>query len=164
MRRVVFLFVTAAFVMFCGCSSDPDAATLIRDANRDNLQRLGNLYGSYQSRHGWAGPKDKETFVAYIESLNASKLERMGIEPSDIEGLFVSANDGSPFKIRFGVQGGMGATAPVIFETTGIEGEFRVGFTASKPQSVDSSRYDALWSGQNDNAAMSRGNDGGGSN
>ena len=73
-----------------------------------------------------------------------------------IEGLFVSSRDNEEFKIRYGVAGGMGASAPVVFEATGVDGMRNVGFTGMRMEEADAERYDLLWSGKGDNAALER--------
>ena len=143
-------------LLFTGCGQSNDPDSLIARGNKENIQRLANLYGGYQSRNGWVGPKDKETFLEFIRSINPKKLERMGIAASEIDGLFISPRDNEEFKIRYGVKGGMGASAPVVFEVTGLDGKRKVAFTAMRKEEVDAERYDLLWSGKGDNAARER--------
>ena len=153
---ISLLLILSSSLLLTGCGADNDPNSLVSRANKDNIQRLGNLYGSYQSRHGWVGPKDKETFVEFIQSFHESKLERMGVDPTDIEGLFLSPRDNEEFKIRYSVKGGMGASAPVIFEVTGVDGLRKVAFTAMRNEEADTERYDLLWSGEADNTAPVR--------
>ena len=145
-----------SILLFVGCGERNDPDSLIARGNQENIQRLANLYGGYQSRHGWMGPKDKETFLAFIQSIHERKLERMGIDKSEIDGLFVSPRDNEEFKIRYGVAGGMGASAPVVFEATGEDGKRKVAFTAMRNEEVNAERYDLLWSGKGDREAGER--------
>ena len=156
-RRLISLFlILASSLLLIGCGQSNDPNSLVARANKDNVQRLANLYGSYQSRNGWLGPKDKETFLEFIQSFHETKLERMGIDPSDIEGLFVSPRDNEEVKIRYSVRGGMGASAPVVFEATGVDGIRKVAFTAMRSEDADAERYEVLWSGKADNTAPVR--------
>jgi hypothetical protein len=130
-----------------GCTSrtDPDAA--IASVNRTNIERLANLYFTYQSQHDWHGPADEAEFKSFLRGYNPHKLTRIGVDPNDIEKLFISERDGQPFKIRYGVVGSaMGSSAPVIFESTG-DGKGRlVGFLDMQQREVDESEYKSLWS------------------
>lgn len=156
MSRYFAAFLTLALVFLAGCGGGNDPDTLIANANRENVQRLANLYNGYQARNGWAGPRDKETFLNYIKSLHERKLARMGIALAEIEELFVSPRDNEEFKIRYGIVGGMGASAPVVFEVTGVDGMRNIGFTGMRMEEADAERYDLLWSGKGDNAAATR--------
>ena len=134
-----------------GCSShtDPDAA--IAKVNTTNLQRLANLYFTFQSAHEWHGPTDEAEFKKFLHEYNPHKLTRIGVDPNDLDKLFVSERDGQPFKIRYGVPGSaMGSSAPVIFEAAG-DGKGRlVGFLDMQQREVDESEYQTLWSAKAD--------------
>ena len=154
-RQVFLALLVVALIIPLGCR-DNSIESQIRDVNRNNIQRLANLYGSFQSRNGWVGPQDKEEFLSFVEMQHARKLERMGIDPTRLEELFTSPRDEEALKIRYGVRGGMGACAPVVFEAVGVNGRRWVGFTAMRSEEVAADRYDQLWSGQLDNAAAER--------
>lgn len=129
-----------------GCSSrtNPDAA--IASVNTTNLQRLANLYFTYQSQHDWQGPANENDFKSFLRGYPEHMLTRIGVDPSNIDKLFISERDGQPFKIRYGVPGSsMGSSAPVIFEATG-DGKGRlVGFLNMEQREVDDSEYKSLW-------------------
>ena len=106
--------------MLVGCSSRTDPDSAIASVNETNLQRLANLYFTYQSKHEWRGPANEAEFKSFLRKYNPAKLTRIGIDPNAIDGLFISERDGEPFKIRYGVVGSaMGCSEPVIFESTG---------------------------------------------
>ncbi len=130
----------------CGRNTDPHDA--LASVNETNIQRLANLYFTYQSKHDWRGPADEAKFKDFLRSYNAAKLTRIGIDPNAIDELFISERDGQPFKIRYGVAGSaMGSSEPVIFESSG-DGETRlVGFLNMKQRAVDEAEYQALWAG-----------------
>jgi hypothetical protein len=145
------------FAVHCGCllggllvgcighTDNPDSA--IASVNATNLQRLANLYFTYQSRHEWRGPANEAEFKSFLRGYNPRKLTRIGVDPNAIDELFISERDGEPFKIRYGVVGSaMGCNEPVIFEATG-DGERRlVGFLNMQQREVDQSEYNSLWS------------------
>jgi hypothetical protein len=133
--------------LFVGCSrpSDPDSA--IASVNATNIQRLANLYFTYQSQHDWRGPADEAQFKSFLHAYNPHKLSRIGVDPNALDKLFVSERDGQPFKIRYGVFGSaMGSSAPVIFEAVGGGKGRLVGFLDMQQREVDESEYNALWS------------------
>ena len=134
-------------VVLSGCSNRSDPQAAIARVNETNLQRLANLYFTFQSKQNWRGPADEAEFKAFLRSYNPAKLSRIGIDPNKLDDLFLSERDGEPFKIRYGVPGSaMGSTEPVVFETTGVGGTRLVGFLNMEQREVDAAEYDALWS------------------
>ena len=143
--RIAFLLMIG---FFCGCSGrlDPDQA--IARVNETNLQRLANLYLTYQMKNGWQGPADEAEFKQFIRSYSKKKLIRIGIDPETIDKLFISDRDGQPFKIRYAVAGSaMGSAEPVIFESLGTGGKRMVGFLNMEQHQVDEAEYENLWEG-----------------
>jgi hypothetical protein len=140
-----------------GCSAGNDAARGIAAANDSNVRRLSNLYQAYRLRNDSQGPKDQAELVTYLrQDMVPSRLERMGVDPNDIEGLFVSDRDGEPLVIRYGVGGGLGAVDAVIFEKEGRNGTRQIGFTDGSVEEVDADRYEQLLQGQSPRAAGAR--------
>jgi len=141
----------AGLVIGCSSSSDPDSA--IARANATNIQRLANLYFTYQSQHDWRGPAGEAEFKSFIHGYNPHKLSRIGVDPGALDKLFISERDGQPFKIRYGVIGSaMGSSAPVIFESTGDGKRRLVGFLDMQQREVDESEYNTLWTATVSNA------------
>jgi hypothetical protein len=133
--------------LLSGCSGRTDPDSAIAGVNRTNMQRLANLYFTYQSQHEWRGPATEAEFKSFLHGYNLHKLERIGVDPNALDSLFVSERDGQPFKIRYGVLGSaMGSSAPVIFEATGDGKRRMVGFLDMQQREVDESEYDTLWS------------------
>lgn len=131
----------------CGSGSQPDTA--IAGVNSDNLQRLANLYLTYQMDHDWRGPTDEAEFKAFLNAYSPRKLKRIGIDPAAIDDLFVSGRDGEPFKVRYGVRGSaMGSSEPVVFESVGVSGKRRVGFLDMVQREVEEAEYNDLWDGK----------------
>ena len=130
-----------------GCRGEIDPNEAIAKVNESNIQRLANLYFTYQMKNRWRGPADEEAFKKFIRGYNPSKLERIGIDPSAIDELFVNERDGQPFKIRYSVLGSaMGSSEPVIFESAGVDGKFLVGFLNMEQREVDEAEYKRLFS------------------
>lgn len=139
------LFVTC--LVGCRRGVDPDAA--IARVNETNIQRLANLYLTYQMKNDWRGPADEADFKKFLRNYNPKKLTRIGIDPSAIDTLFVNERDGEPFKIRYGIPGSaMGSSAPVVFESVGVRGKRLVGFLDMVQREVDEAEYSELWSGK----------------
>jgi hypothetical protein len=134
---------------FVGCNRRTDPHDTLASINETNIQRLANLYFTFQSRHDWRGPKDEADFKTFLGSYNPAKLTRIGIDPGKIDELFISENDGAPFKIRYGVTGSaMGSSEPVIFESVGVDGRRLVGFLNMQQQVVEETEYNDLWAGK----------------
>jgi len=130
-----------------GCSSRTDPDSAIARVNGTNIQRLANLYFTFQSEHEWRGPADEAEFKSFLHKCDAHKLSRVGVDPNALDKLFISEGDGQPFKIRYGVLGSaMGSSAPVIFESAGDGKSRLVGFLNMQQREVDDSEYKSLWS------------------
>jgi hypothetical protein len=133
--------------LVAGCSSHTDPDSAIASVNQTNIERLANLYVTYQSQHDWHGPANEADFKSFLRGYNTHKLTRIGIDPNAIDKLFISERDGKPFKVRYGVLGSaMGSSAPVVFESTGNGGKRLVGFLDMQQREVDESEYKSLWS------------------
>ena len=135
----------------CGGNNTDKVFASVSDSN---AKRLGTLYLQYQICNPdeiLLGPSDKEQFIEFIKTQNSNGLERIGVDKNNLEKLFVSERDKEPFKIRWEVQGvSRGAAQPVIFENTGSNGKFMVGFTGFVEKEVDQAEYERLWSGAAD--------------
>lgn len=142
--RVLAILLVLGLVNGCGRELNPNDA--VAAANSSNIQRLTNLYLAYQSEHGWIGPGDDASLKEFIRGLPSNTLTRIGIEPSNVDSIFVSERDGQPFKLRYKVVGSMmGSLEPVVFEAEGSGGQRMVGFLNMTQRDVDSSEYDSLF-------------------
>jgi hypothetical protein len=136
--------VLLAVVTGCAESANNDKA--IARANSTNIQRLSNLYFTYQTKNEWRGPAGEPEFKEFIRSYNQQKLARIGVDPQAADALFTSERDGEPFKIRYSVQGSaMGSSEPVVFESVGVDGKRQVGFLNMTQAEVDDAEYESLW-------------------
>lgn len=144
-HRWVLIGAFAAVGLTAGCSGKTDPNEAIARVNETNLQRLANLYFTYQMKHNWRGPADEAAFKQFLREYNPKKLERIGVDPSQIDELFISQRDGQPFVIRYGVPGSaMGSTEPVIFQSTPVEGKYLIGFLDMRQEEVDEAEYNQL--------------------
>lgn len=140
-------FCLLSSLLFTGCEGKTNSR--LRELNGSQIQQLVNCYCFYQARHSYSGPKDEAEFRAFLsESRHKDAFERVGIDSSNIDSLFVSERDGKPYKIKYGLKGSMaGFFEPVVFESEGVDGEVMVGFGGSKSElmSLDESEelYDA---------------------
>ena len=139
LTRLVVLGGCVVAGLFVGCSSGSDPDSAIASVNKTNIQRLANLYLTYQSLHEWHGPADEAQFKTFLHGFNAHMLSRIGVDPNALDQLFVSERDGQPFKIRYGVQGSsMGSSAPVIFESVATaRGGWLVSSTCNSVKSTN---------------------------
>jgi hypothetical protein len=133
-------------VGMAGCGGGFDSASALQEVNATNPQRLSNLYVQHQRENGGKGPKDKAAFRAYINKMNPVLLERIGVDQSAIDDLFVSERDGEALKIRYGVKGNdFSPPTPIVFEAIGVDGVRIVAFTGQKFEEVsDDAEYKKL--------------------
>lgn len=143
----MLIFLGVCLTVFPGCGrSGSNADNLIADRNKSNIQRLANLYGFYQAKHGWQGPADEAEFRKFISSQSATTLKRMGIDPNDLDSVFSSERDNEKFQIRWAVAGSeRGEPVAVVFEQTGSGGERMIGFVGGSPREVDDAEYKKLF-------------------
>jgi hypothetical protein len=149
-QTAILLVVTALMISgFTGCGGGESGDARIAAVNKDNMERLINLYNRFQMQNKFKGPKDEAEFVEFIDGLSEKTLTRMGIEPGSTKDLLVCERDNQPFKIRYGVRGNSrGSNEAIIFEETGVDGVRIVGFTSMAKEEVDvASRYSDLFSG-----------------
>lgn len=142
---VLFLLGFAA-----GCFQK-SVESIVAESNKSNAQRLANCYGLYQQRNSFKGPKDKDSFLAFLkEPAQERNLTVMGIDPAAIDQLFVSDRDNEEMTVRYGMNTtGMGPYHAVVFEKTGVDGVRLVAYTSSKVDAVmDDAQYKALLTGK----------------
>jgi hypothetical protein len=141
------VLVAAVVVGLAGCRGDA-AREMIAANNDTNVKRLGTLYGFFQLRNEFRGPRDEDELRAFINAQDPARLALAGISPAAIDGLFTSERDRLPFRIRYGIDTRVrGPALPVVFEQTGRDGRRQVGFTGGTVDEVDAATYESLWSG-----------------
>lgn len=149
MRTVLLVLLLVLSSSMFGCGSSDTGMALMQDANRNNIQRLSNLYRLYQAKHNWLGPGSVDEFKDFVEGMSANRLKMYGADANDIDSLFISERDGEEFQFRFKVKGAPMLQQPVVFEQTGKDDCRLVGFTSLPPKEVsDNSEYDDLFAGK----------------
>lgn len=144
-NRLTWAVLLLGMIVLAGCSSSKISDGVAR-ANSANIKRVGNLYGSYLAHNAWEGPKDEQNLNRYIhENLSQKKLEMMGIDPQNIDAVFISERDGKPFRVRWGLSVAPLSTVTVVFETEGIDGKKRVATNNGEVREVDDAEYQRLW-------------------
>ncbi|HEX6960955.1 MAG TPA: hypothetical protein VF175_03755 [Lacipirellula sp.] len=137
-----------------GCGGS-DVADQVGAMNDSNIKRVANLYMAHQFRNGMRGPADEEAFKKFIQSgMSPRKLEMMGVDPNNVDELFISERDGQPFEVRYGLSGGPSAKLAVVFEQQGKNGKRLVGFTDGSVEEADEVRYQQLLEGKGDVASV----------
>ena len=137
----------AALAVVAGCSDDnPDRR--VAAMNDTNIKRLTNLYQEFRLHRNSTGPKDEAELKQFIQQdMPRPNLERMLVDPENVDALFTSERDGQTLVVRYGVQGGLGASDPVVFEREGRGGKRQVGFTNGTVEEVEGARYEQLMQG-----------------
>lgn len=154
MNRWFSVTVMLGLVIAGGCGPQHEKPeSIIARINDSNGKRLANLYAIHQSRHNFAGPADKAAFVKFIQQeMLPSELEGTGVDPNDLERLFVSERDKAPFFIRYGVVAPSWAAShqAVIFEEQGRGGRVAVFLTGPKVVEVAPADVPAYREGKQD--------------
>ena len=146
MRNACYTLLSILALVWDGGCADRVTAE-VAAKNDSNIKRLVNLYWGYQFLHGWQGPKDQQALKDFVKQgkLPAKNFQMMGIDPEKLDSIFISERDGQPFKVKYGVGGGIGVVAPIVFEKVGYGGKKQVGFLTPIVEEVDDSRYNELW-------------------
>jgi hypothetical protein len=150
-----FAVATAAIglvLAVTGCGGGPDGDAILKDANKNNGERLANAYSFYQNKNG-AGPADVESFKAFIQSdIPADLKKTMDIPSGSLDELFVSERDGQPFFIR--PEAPLPTTGSlqqaVVIESQGVGGTIQVFYTGPKMVEAPAADAEAYKSGDKD--------------
>lgn len=146
MRRACCTLLSTWVLTWAGGCTDR-VTSEVAAKNNSNIKRLVNLYAGYQLTHGWQGPPNEQALKNFVTSggLPPKNFHMMGIDVEKPELVFVSERDGLPFKVKYGMAGGIGSVIPVVFEQSGYGGKKQVGFTTPIVEEVTDARYSDLW-------------------
>jgi hypothetical protein len=141
-----YAFMQAVILLAVGCSFD-QVANQVAAKNDTNMKRLVNLYYGYQMTHGWQGPKDEKALKDFVteHGLPAKNLAMMGVDPNNLDAIFKSDRDGKPFRVRYGISGGMFSVNPLVFEDSSVSGKKLVAFNGPIVEEEEDARYNDLW-------------------
>jgi hypothetical protein len=141
--------ILVLFVMLHSAGCTKSVSNQVAALNDAHIKQLTNLYNGYQRSHSWHGPKDETALKQFIQhDMDPNKLALMNVDPTKLDEVFVSSRDQTPFKVKYGVGGGPGISAAVVFESLGVEGNRQVGFTGPIVEGVDEAHYKDLWTGK----------------
>ena len=129
-------------------------------ATDSNVKRVAKMYSIFMKNNGWKGPKNTEQLKTFIGKQNEEQLQMMGIDPSNLDAIFIGEHDDEPLKIRWNLKSSMlGPALPIVFEASPSEGEdYQVGFTGNTVRTVDSQEYQQLWEGKLDRGSKGNAN------
>lgn len=141
----------ALLCMSTGCGSGDVAGDMFAKANDVNIKRVSSLYSVYAAQHGYKGPKDEAEFKAFISQQDVKRLKMIGVDPENLDALFISERDNKAFRIRWELSvKPRQAPIPIVFEEDGEGGKKLVAFSSYVCREVDHQEYDKLWRGEMD--------------
>ena len=146
MSRISCFIACLLFIFTTGCGGSK-VASRIDELNSTSIQRLVTCYVRYQGKNGYRGPKSEKVLKEFIGlPQNQKGFERVGIDTSDIDALFVSDRDDEPFKVKYGVSGSpLGFTEAIIFESVGVDDQVMVGYGGGKTKLMSPDESDKLF-------------------
>lgn len=119
-----------------GCSPTPEQQMkdAFRSAYRENGRRLVAMYARFMESPGrpvqgpsdFKGPANESELREFMSKMPAESLAEIGISGPDSEELFKSERDGQPFRIRYGIKGGLNKVYAVLCESRGINGKIKI--------------------------------------
>ena len=143
-----------------GCSPTPEQQMkdAFRNAYRENGRRLVAMYARFMESpdqpvkgpDDFKGPADEKELRDFIRKMPAEALSDMGISGADSDELFKSERDGQPFRIRYGIKGGLGKVYAVLCEARGINGKVKVFRSNGSSTEVSAADVDAYMAGKHD--------------
>lgn len=134
----------ASLALLNGCGGN-DPSSAVAAMNDSNLRKVANLYMAFLTRNNMQGPKDEAEFKTFIQNdMPKNKLDMMNVDPTAVDQLFTSEQDGQPFEIIYGLKGSPMSVIAVVFEQKGASSMRRVGFTNSPVKEVDDQQYELL--------------------
>ncbi len=129
-----------------GCGGGSGGRDLLAKANKTNLDRICTLYFQYQLGNQGAGPADEATFRSFISGRPGRQLELIGMDPNNIDDVFLSDRDGEGFEILWGVKGGeRDPQVAIVAEKTGVDGMRMIGYNKKPHREVDDAEYQRLF-------------------
>jgi len=133
--------------LLCGCGGDGTGDYLLKDANKTNLDRICTLYFSFQMQNQNKGPADEAAFREFLSKRPAEKLEKIGVDPANLDALFVSDRDGEKFEILWGVNASpRDEPVAIVAESVGVDGKRMIGFHKKPHKEVEEAEYKQLFS------------------
>ncbi len=148
MNRIgLTMLLCSSVLMLAGCGGGSGSGdALLANANKTSIDRICTLYSQFQLTNQRNGPSDEATFRTYISERPAKQLERIGVDPSDIDSIFVSDRDGEKYEIIWAAVGGeRDEPVAIVAEKTGVDGMRMIGFHKKPHREVDEAEYKRLF-------------------
>ena len=148
----------------CGPTPEQQMKDAYRKTYRENGRRLVALYTRFMASpsrpvsgpNDFKGPTDESEFRAFIGKLPQESLADMGITNPDAEELFKSERDGQPFRIRYGIKGGLNTVYAVLCETKGLNGKIKVYKSNGSSMEVAADEVEASMTGKQDQQPLNQ--------
>jgi hypothetical protein len=135
-------------VLFCLVVSAPGCGTNeLESSTAVKLRGLGNFYLDYAVAKNGKGPADEQDLRKHMRHIEGSVLRMNGVDPNNLDPLFVSDRDQEPFVVLYGLtlRDISGAGGPLVaHEKNGKKGKRLVVFGNAKVEEVDEARFQEL--------------------
>src|SRR5438132_888315 len=120
-RRVLVPVVLG--LLLAGCSGKSRKAA----EEEVHLANLAKLYGQYLAKNKGQSPPDAAALKKFVKTLDKERLEALGVDPSNLDSLFISPRDKQEYVVRKkppqkGVPDPMAPPTVVLYEQTGDGG------------------------------------------
>jgi len=138
MRFLVIAVLCLFSVSSIGCSNN-SAESAFAEASDGNVKKCCAMYAIYTTLNNYKGPGSKDELVEFLtnDSQAATRLERMGVDPTKLDSYTVG-RDGEPLEFRWGLESSPISPAYVIcWEQIGIDGKIQVGVSGGKIVETD---------------------------
>ena len=144
---VPLVLFTLVSLLLPGCGGKGSSGeSLLADANQTSLDRICTLYFQYQLTHNGHGPPDEAAFRSFIQSRPEQQLKRIGVDPGNIDALFVSERDNEQFVVLWDVVAGeRDEPTPIVAEKNGVDGIRFVGCHRKPHREVNDAEFKKLF-------------------
>ncbi len=139
-RRLLVCLLPALSLFGAGCSSEGPPQT----ESEKNFKALVVLYGKYIPRNRGIGPPSEDAFKKFIKSLNAQEVQYLGVDPANIDKIFVSPRDNQPYEFAWGAKADAGPDGKgkiIVWEKTGVNGKRMVGTSLGGIEELDEAEF-----------------------
>ena len=128
------LMVALAMIAGCGDSDELNSPTAMR------LKALATMYLDYAAQKSGGGPPNEAELKKYMKLVEGWVLEDRGVDPKNLDALFISPRDQEPFVVLWGVgiKQISGTKAPLVaYEKNAKNGKRLIVFANTKLDYVD---------------------------
>ncbi len=126
----------------------PGGTNFKLNENDQHLKALSVCFGRYVSQHRGQGPPNEAEFRKFLKTLGNEELQSLGIDPNNLDALFVSPRDKQPYGIAWGQAStppGPDGFVPLrAWEQSGVGGRRVVANGLGKIEEVDEATFNKL--------------------